>query len=665
MRLQYGYGMANDRWKGMRFIRAAVGRGVTFFDVAESYGSFTNEELVGEALGPIRDRVVTGTKFGWNIALRTVERRARLNSRPEHIKVATEDMLEWVKTDCIDPLYRHRVDPEVAIEDVAGAINDFIQQGEVKHFGLSEAGVQTLRWGYEIQPVAGIRSEYSIRTCDPKVAVVLLCAELGIGFVLWSSPAQGFLTRKIDSSTTFDSFDLRASFPCFTREAQGANLTLVALSKQMARRKKAPPAQVPLAWLLAQKPWIAPIPGTRKPYRLEESIGAAGVDLTPDDLRDVKTSFAGITVEGARLPARDSQVLESLTSRLCRASLTSGPGLQVPAIRTGDEALRLNVSTSRSEQDATEEGTTMRSLLTIAISFCVLVSGALGQTSTNRQSIRTTRNGSRPARPKSAEHFTSVVGVEGRFEAEVPARMYGATIAFEPGTRTYGHVYPLGQTLVVPAGTGRVQQWGEPAHENRPGGVVQITPGMKKHRHGDSPDGPMTYVALAERPDDGPSTEKTEAISEEQYAEKLARPAAPPADPDGEVDQLSRVHQLMSDIAPEQPADLTDDVLCGQVWASTEPYPSDWRLVRQCIHRAEPSRPASSPPPRARDNVTEEELIETITPWCLYAVWPSKVTAIAGARKVFPERGITKNIFEEEPYETYEEGNSRTIHSHY
>jgi aryl-alcohol dehydrogenase-like predicted oxidoreductase len=302
MGLNYGYGPAIDRREGIGIIRAAAELGVTFFDTAESYGPFTNEELVGEALAPIRDRVVIATKFGWNIDPRTGERRTGLNSRPEHIRVATEGMLKRLNTDQIDLLYQHRVDPEVPIEDVAGTLKDLIAEGKVNHYGLSEAGAQTIRRAHAVHRVTAIQSEYSIWTRDPEAEVLPVCEELGIGFVPWSPLGQGFLTGKIDSSSTFDSSDFRASFPRFTREAREANLALVDLLTQIAGRKKATPAQVALAWLLAQKPWIVPIPGTTKRHRLEENIGAAALELTPDDLRDIETSCAGIAVKGARLP---------------------------------------------------------------------------------------------------------------------------------------------------------------------------------------------------------------------------------------------------------------------------------------------------------------------------------------------------------------------------
>lgn len=307
MGLSYGYGPATEREDGIRMIRAAAERGVTLFDTAEAYGPFTNEELVGEALAPIREQVVIATKFGWNIDPETGERRAGLNSRPEHIRAATEGMLRRLKTGHIDLLYQHRVDSEVPVEEVAGTLKDLIAEGKVNHYGLSEAGAQTIRRAHAVHPVAAIQSEYSIWTRDPEAEVLPVCEELGIGFVPWSPLGQGFLTGKIDAATTFDKSDFRTVFPRFTTEAREANLALVDLLKQMAERKKATPAQVALAWLLAQRPWIVPIPGTTKLHRLEENLGSAEVELGPDDLREIETSFAKIPVQGARLP---EQVLQ-------------------------------------------------------------------------------------------------------------------------------------------------------------------------------------------------------------------------------------------------------------------------------------------------------------------------------------------------------------------
>ena len=302
MGLSYGYGPATDRQQGIRIIRVAAERGVTIFDTAEAYGPFTNEQLLGEALAPIRNQVVIATKFGWNIDPETGERREGLNSRPAHIRVATEGMLKRLKTDHIDLLYQHRVDPEVPIEEVAGTMKDLIAEGKVNHYGLSEAGAQTIRRAHAVHPVTAIQSEYSIWTRDPEAEVLPVCEELGIGFVPWSPLGQGFLTGKIDAATTFHKSDFRAVFPRFTPEAREANLALVDLVRQIAKRKNATPAQVALAWLLAQRPWIVPIPGTTKLHRLEENLGSVGVDLAPDDLRDIETSFAKIPVEGARLP---------------------------------------------------------------------------------------------------------------------------------------------------------------------------------------------------------------------------------------------------------------------------------------------------------------------------------------------------------------------------
>jgi aryl-alcohol dehydrogenase-like predicted oxidoreductase len=302
MGLDYGYGPATDRQEGVQIIRAAADLGVTFFDTAEVYGPFTNEELVGDALAPIRDRVIIATKFGWNIDPETGERLPGLNSRPEHIRRATEGSLTRLKTDRIDLLYQHRVDPEVPIEDVAGSVAELIRQGKVRHYGLSEAGAQTIRRAHAVHPIAAIQSEYSIWTRDPEPEVLPVCEELGIGFVPWSPLGQGFLTGKIDTTTQFGSSDFRANFPRFTPEARQANLALVELLKRIGQRKNATPAQIALAWLLAQKPWIVPIPGTTKLERLRENLGAAEVELTAEDLREIDTSFANIPVEGARLP---------------------------------------------------------------------------------------------------------------------------------------------------------------------------------------------------------------------------------------------------------------------------------------------------------------------------------------------------------------------------
>jgi aryl-alcohol dehydrogenase-like predicted oxidoreductase len=302
MGLNYGYGAAIDRQDGVALIRAAAERGVTVFDTAEAYGPFTNEDLVGEALAPIRDQVVIATKFGWNIDPQTGERGPGLNSRPEHIRAATEGMLRRLRTDRIDLLYQHRVDPEVPIEDVAGTMKVLIAEGKVAHYGLSEAGAQTIRRAHAVHPIAAIQSEYSIWTRDPEPAVLPVCEELGIGFVPWSPLGQGFLTGKIDAATKFESTDFRSVFPRFTQEAREANVALVELLKKIAESKHATPAQVALAWLLAQKPWIVPIPGTTKLNRLEENLGCVQVELTAEDLRGIEESFALIPVQGLRLP---------------------------------------------------------------------------------------------------------------------------------------------------------------------------------------------------------------------------------------------------------------------------------------------------------------------------------------------------------------------------
>jgi aryl-alcohol dehydrogenase-like predicted oxidoreductase len=310
MGLSYGYGPAVDKKEGISLIRAAVERGVTFFDTAEVYGPFTNEELVGEALAPFRGRVVIATKFGFKIDPNTGQ-QAGLDSRPEHIKEVAEASLKRLKTNVIDLFYQHRVDPNVPIEDVAGAVKELIQQGKVKHFGLSEAGVQTIRRAHGVQPVTALQSEYSLWWREPEKEVIPRLEELGIGFVPFSPLGKGFLTGKIDENTTFDSSDFRNIVPRFTPEARKANQALVDLLRKIAERKKATPAQIALAWLLAQKPWIVPIPGTTKLARLEENIGAVSVNLTSDDLREIENAAAKIKVEGARYPER----LQQLTGR--------------------------------------------------------------------------------------------------------------------------------------------------------------------------------------------------------------------------------------------------------------------------------------------------------------------------------------------------------------
>jgi aryl-alcohol dehydrogenase-like predicted oxidoreductase len=311
MGMSYGYGPAMDRQEAISLIRAAVERGVTFFDTAEAYGPFTNEEVVGEALALFRDRVVIATKFGFKIDPASARGLAGVDSRPEHVREVAEASLRRLKVDAIDLFYQHRVDPEVPIEDVAGAVKELIQEGKVKHFGLSEAGVQTIRRAHAVQPVTALQSEYSLWWREPEREVLPTLEELGIGFVPFSPLSKGFLTGKIDENTTFDSTDFRNIVPRFTPEARKANQALVELLGQIAERKKATPAQIALAWLLAQKPWIAPIPGTTKLHRLEENVGAASVELTPDDLREIDEAASQITVQGARYP----ETLERMTGR--------------------------------------------------------------------------------------------------------------------------------------------------------------------------------------------------------------------------------------------------------------------------------------------------------------------------------------------------------------
>ncbi len=309
MGMSANYGLPRDRQEMIALIRAAVGRGITFFDTAETYGPFTNEELVGEALAPVRDHVVIATKFGFKFGPKG--ERLGLDSRPEHIKQVAEASLKRLKTDVIDLFYQHCVDPIVSIKEVAGVMKDLIAEGKVKHFGLSEAGAQTIRRAHAVQPVTAVESEYSLWTRDPEAEVLPTCEELGIGFVPWSPLGQGFLTGKIDAAMAFDTSDVRSWFPRFTPEARKANQALVDLLGTIAARKQATPVQIALAWLLAQKPWIVPIPGTTKLHRLDENIGAVSVELTPADLRDIDEAAAKITVQGARYP----QKLEQMTGR--------------------------------------------------------------------------------------------------------------------------------------------------------------------------------------------------------------------------------------------------------------------------------------------------------------------------------------------------------------
>ncbi len=303
MGMSFSYGPPKDKEEMTSLLRVAVGRGVTFFDTAEVYGPFINEELVGEALAPFRGQVVIATKFGFDLSgPDNRPRAAGLNSRPEQIKKVAETSLKRLKVDVIDLFYQHRVDPNVPIEDVAGAVKELIQQGKVKHFGLSEAGVQTIRRAHAVQPVTALQSEYSLWTRTPEVEVIPTLEELGIGFVPFSPLGRGFLTGAMNENTKLDSTDFRSKLPRFTPEAMKANQALIDLLATIAKRKQATPAQIALAWLLAQKPWIVPIPGTTKLNRLDENPGAVSVELTPEDLRDIETAASQIKVEGARYP---------------------------------------------------------------------------------------------------------------------------------------------------------------------------------------------------------------------------------------------------------------------------------------------------------------------------------------------------------------------------
>ena len=315
MGMSFSYGPPKDKKEMTSLLHAAVERGITFFDTAEVYGPFLNEELVGEALAPFRKQVVIATKFGFDLNPdfdpRGMKGAPGLNSRPEHVKRAVEGSLKRLKVERIDLLYQHRVDPDVPIEDVAGAVKELIEQGKVEHFGLSEAGVQTIRRAHAVQPVAALQSEYSLWTRTPEKEVIPTLEELGIGLVPYSPLGKGFLTGKMDEKTTFDSTDFRSTLPRFTPQALKANQALIGLLGSIAKRKEATPAQIALAWLLAQKPWIVPIPGTTKLHRLDENIGAVSVELTPDDLGEIDSAAAKITVQGARYPEK----LERMTGR--------------------------------------------------------------------------------------------------------------------------------------------------------------------------------------------------------------------------------------------------------------------------------------------------------------------------------------------------------------
>jgi aryl-alcohol dehydrogenase-like predicted oxidoreductase len=311
MGMSFAYGPPGDKQEMISLLRAAVERGVTFFDTAEVYGPFTNEELVGEGLAPFRKQVVIATKFGFKPDSKPETRWSNLDSRPEHIREVAEASLKRLRTDVIDLFYQHRVDPSVPIEDVAGTVKELIEEGKVKHFGLSEAGVQTIRRAHAVQPVTAVQSEYSLWFRDPEKELLPALEELGIGFVPYSPLGRGFLTGKLNENTTFDSADFRNMLPRFTPEARKANQALVDLLGEIAKRKKATPAQIALAWLLAQKPWIVPIPGTTKLKRLEENIGSAEIQFTAEDLREIESAASKISVQGDRYPEK----LEQMTGR--------------------------------------------------------------------------------------------------------------------------------------------------------------------------------------------------------------------------------------------------------------------------------------------------------------------------------------------------------------
>jgi aryl-alcohol dehydrogenase-like predicted oxidoreductase len=309
MGMSWGYGPAADKQEAVSLIRTAFERGVTFFDTAEAYGPFINEELVGEAIAPFRDKIVLATKFGFNLD-QDVAGAPGLNSRPEHIKRVADASLKRLRTDRIDLFYQHRVDPNVPIEDVAGAVKELIREGKVRHFGLSEAGAKTIRRAHAVQPVAAVQNEYSLWTRDPEAEVLPTVEELGIGFVPWSPLGQGFLTGTLGTTKAFDSADLRSTFPRFTPEARKANQPVIDLITRIAERKNATLAQIALAWLLAQKPWIVPIPGTGSLKHLDENLGSAEIELTSDDISEISRAFSKITVQGARLSEEHIKLID-------------------------------------------------------------------------------------------------------------------------------------------------------------------------------------------------------------------------------------------------------------------------------------------------------------------------------------------------------------------
>ena len=310
MGMSFSYGPPADKKEMITLIRKAVEQGITFFDTAEVYGPFTNEELVGEALAPLRDQVVIATKFGFNLDPLGGPKWTGLNSRPDHIRQAVEGSLKRLKIETIDLLYQHRIDPNVPIEDVAGTVKELIQEGKVKHFGMSEAGVKNIRRAHTVQTVTALQSEYSLWWREPELEIIPVLEELGIGFVPFSPLGKGFLTGKIDANTSFDTTDFRNTIPRFSPENRAANQALVDLLGTLSTKKHATPAQIALAWLFAQKPWIVPIPGTTKLHRLEENIGASSVELTPDDLREIETAASKISVQGARYPESSQKMID-------------------------------------------------------------------------------------------------------------------------------------------------------------------------------------------------------------------------------------------------------------------------------------------------------------------------------------------------------------------
>ncbi len=459
MGMSFSYGPAANKQEMVSLLRSAVERGVTFFDTAEVYGPFANEELVGEALFPFRGQVVIATKFGFKLDPNGGPQWVGLDSRPEHIREVAEGSLKRLKVETIDLFYQHRVDPDVPIEDVAGAVKGLIQEGKVKHFGLSEAGAETIRRAHAVHPVTAVQSEYSLWTRGPERDVLPTLEKLGIGFVPYSPLGKGFLTGRINENTTFDASDFRNTLPRFAPDARKANQALVDLLHMLGERKKATPAQIALAWLLAQKPWIVPIPGTRKLERLEENIAAAAVELTPDDLREIDAAASRISA-GSSLPRTSRAAGRSLTgdSSLLRQAISAGP----------DKEHRMEILRKQ------------------------------------------------PTVKAPADTFTGDAWFDVIVRGQAPSRVRVNVVRFAPGARNAWHSHAVGQTLRVTEGVGLVQARGGAVIEIRSGDTIWTPPG-EWHWHGAAPDHFMTHLAIWEAPAEGPETEWGTQVTNAEY----------------------------------------------------------------------------------------------------------------------------------------------------